>query len=382
MILPEIRTGLKGVKYKLGIIRKETGLFEEAGEGRNLILDSGLDAIADHVFTDLTYYCHIGTGTEPFKRDSGAITTSRAGNVITTGGGAAFFEASDVGRLYKFDSGEEVYINLFTSASEVETVTSGTIAASEGTIWYVNRTTLETENKRTSTRRQESGDNSSIVSAGVWSFKRTHIFSAAASDVTLNEIGWSWSNNTTLFNGSLITGSISLLAGDILVVESIFELVQAPQTTLAQADIGGGGFNTTGTIQIEDPGLMEMPSNGSQPNTSFATPMEPSQTNRQAEVAISENSSAFVAYGSNRATVVLDEREPSIGTYAPGSFFRDKITTFPITDGNSTNINSIELRRSSSYPTLRVLLDNPQTKLNTQTLNLGFRLSWGRDLTN
>jgi len=380
---PIVHTGFLGVKYKLSVLRALTGKLETVAKGHNLILDAGLDMLATNLTANLTRYCHVGTGTGVFQRDSGTTTVSRAGTTLTASG--AYFEANDVGRLFKFDSGEEVYINAFTSTTEVETVDSGTIAADEGTMWYVDRTQLDAETSRTSSYRTDSGDNETTLSAGVLNYKRTHSFSAVGSNVTYNEIGWGPSNSTALYNGSIITGGVSLLTGDILIVESNLELVQSPQTPTAQSDIGSGGFDTTGDIQIESTGLIDISSSGSAENSSFKGSMEPSlngsgTSNRT--LSISSTAQAFTTYGQDVALGSDTRKVYANSTYNNGDHFIDKSATYSISEGNGT-INTICLMDNvSSYPTLRVLLDNPQTKLSSETFALGFRLSWGRVLSN
>lgn len=381
-IVSSHHTGFLGVKYKVGVLRAKTGLYEEVNKGHNLILDAGLDLVATNVIAALTKYCHVGTGTDPFQRDSGSTTISRAGSTLTASSG--YFEAADVGRLFKFDTGEEVYITSFASTTSVDTVDSGTIASSEGTIWYVDRTTLQTETTRTTVYRTDSGDNSRTLAAGVLTYKRTHQFPPVGGGVTYNEIGWGPANSTALYNGSLITGSVVMLTGDILIVESNLELVQSPITPIAQSDVGAGGFNSSGTIQQESIGLVNLASTGNASSTDGGNAMEPSLNGHSAwrKVAVSELATAHPTYGSDFTLAAIGSQQFVNSTYSAGDFFIDKTGVIGIGDGNSSNINSVMIWDGSTRSDLRVLLTSAQTKINTQTLTIGFRLSWGRVLTN
>src|SRR5690606_11548336 len=149
----------------------------------------------------------VGTGTDPVRRDSGAVTLSRAGTTVTASAG--FFEAADVGRLLKMDTGEDMRVISFASSTSVEVDTSRPIAATPGTVWYVNQTALVSESKRSNTYSTDGGANGSTFLVDTWTHKRTFVFSAEAGPVVYREIGWSWTNTVgaNLFGRDLLAGA-------------------------------------------------------------------------------------------------------------------------------------------------------------------------------
>ena len=102
------------VTYETSILEHGFEIARRAPK-KNLLLDSGLDGWAVRTFWDSFSHCVLGDGTAPTKRDSGAITATIAGEVATASAG--FFDPADVGRLLKLDSGQEVKIDGYTSAT-------------------------------------------------------------------------------------------------------------------------------------------------------------------------------------------------------------------------------------------------------------------------
>jgi hypothetical protein len=390
----------EGVKFDLFVKSGRTGKIEKRYSGKNLILDSGLTLWGEQFGASLTIACAVGDGTEVNVRDSGTITCSRSGTTVTTGGAASFFEADDVGRLLRFDTGEETYISSFTSVSEVETVTSGTIAADEFNVQYVDTSILDNELARSGSYQTNSGDNGSTQSAGVVNHKRTHIFSAVAAAVTYQEIGWSndVGAGNPLFNRALISGGISLLSGDRLLVVSNLEIIQSPQTPTTSPNVGGGGFNSEGDIQVEGYGMAAVLPNGGvsfnnegmDPFPSSARCLEPKTTNSDASprIAYGTSTNAFNTYGTPITLPTLGKQGLTRGAVvqeSPSVRSRTNTTTFGTGTGNSSNINWIGIGNSPSSSlsiALRVRLDTPQTKLSSQTLRIQFKKAYGRVLTN
>lgn len=389
--IAEANLDLIGVRYNLFVRNKKKGTgFKKVASGKNLILDNGLDLLGNSKSANMTRYCAVGTGTAPTNRDSSTTTASQSGTTVTASAG--FFEAADVGRLLKFDSGEEHYITTFNSSTEVIVATSATVASSEFTIWYVDDTVLDTESTRTGTCRTDSGDNESTLSAGIVNHKRTHLFPAVGSGVTYQEIGWSSNSGggASLFNRSLIPGGVVLVSGDELLVESNFELEGGPQTSTAQSDVGSGGFDTSGTVQCEGTGISTVTSSGA--TSSFGgidgsdDTLEPNPGSGDS-IKCGTATTAFNTYGtpsSSNSLGLLASSSYSNGSYSNGNFYRDKTGTFSTSSFNSSNINWISMGRSDGGNEIgfRLRLTSAQEKLGTETLVVVLRVSWARTLTN
>jgi len=371
------------VHYTVEVVDAASGrVARRLPRKRNLILDQGLDGIAVRSWVASFTHAAIGTGTTATKRDSGAITVSRSGSTLTASAG--FFEAADVGRLFKFDTGQEVRITAFTSATQVTTADSGAIAAAEGTVWYVNQTGLTTETKRSATYSTDSGANGSTFLSGTWTHKRTFIFSAETGTVTYREIGWSHtaSAGANLFGRDLLAGvGVTLVSGQQLRVIMELSIAYSPATPAAYANVVTG-WTQGGTCGIESLGAGAIATVGANGNPASAGEgMDPHTTGT---VWISTLSTPVVAttesqLSDNPPILALS---PTLAAYASGSFFRDRQVVFSTTQGNSANIRSIGMGTNQFWRSFRVLLNAPETKTSSQTLTLVFRLSWGRVLNN
>ncbi len=353
---------------------------------RNLILDQGLDYFASQLVVNCHRYCAVGTGTNPVKRDSGAITFTRAGSVVTAS--ANFFEAADVGRLLKFDSGPEMKVTVYTDPQNVTVDTSGALGAAEGTIYYVNRTGLQTETARTGNYRADAGDNQATFSVDTWTFKRTFLFPAVGANVTYNEIGWSPSASAgaNLFGMDIISGGDALLAGQQYIVIVRLSVKLSPASGAAVGDVGNNGFNTAGTakfesVQLGDGQAFVGINSAGNAAGSYAT-LEPSHASNLSGSTHFHTATftqqAITSGDVSVGTAIQKNGTPS--TYTPGTFFRDWTSaTVAVNEGNGS-IHGISLSRGSR--TFSVKFTTPQTKANTHTLAATWRLSWNRVLQN
>lgn len=375
------------VHYSVAVLNPDGTVADSRRRKSNLLLDTGLDLAATSRFAALFTYAAVGTSANPVKRDSGAITFTRSADTVTAS--ANFFEAGDVGRLLKFDSGEEMYITAFTDAQTVTVNESGTLGASEGTIWYVNLTGLAAETKRTNTYGSDSGDNGSTYSAPLktWTMKRTFIFSAESTSVTYREIGWGPSStpgSNLLGRDVLAGGGVSLISGQQLKVVVELSFTFAPNEPTEYTNVVTG-WSQDGDCCIEDvntgTAISAVNTNGSTPNVGGF--LEPSETSA---CVLSTLSGALVSMGisSQPDTGKLVIKEMSLATYVAGSFTRRKSVTFTVSEGNSTSIRSIWLTSSTQANNrgFRVLLDAAETKDSAHRLTLRFDITWGRVLTN
>lgn len=353
---------------------------------RNLILDQGLDYFASQLIVNCTRYCAVGTGTNPIKRDSGAITFSRAGTTVTSS--ANFFEAGDVGRLLKFDTGEEMKVTAYTDPQNVTVDTSGALGAAEGTVYYVNRTGLQTETARTGNLRTDAGDNQSTFSVDTWTHKRTFLFPAVGGNVTYNEIGWSPSSGAgaNLFGMDLISGGDSLLTGQQYIVIVRLSVKVSPASGVAVGDVGNNGFDTSGTAKMESvalgdgQGFIGLNSAGNA-SGGYAN-LEPSHQS-SLSCATMFRTLDFTQQAITSGTIFDSDnvqKNATASTYTPGTFFRDFTSAAVAVNEANGSIYGICLGRASRN--FSVKFTTPQTKAGTHTLAATWRLSWNRVLVN
>jgi hypothetical protein len=156
---------------------------------KNLILDQGLDMVADTFYNQVFIACAAGTGTAPTGRDSGTTGTVSGTTMIST---AATFLSTDVGTDVLFDSGQSAKIETYVSPTEVTLLQSLTISAATHFVFqYVNQGSLGDELKRTTNYVTTPGACGASVSAPSITLFRTFLFTPESDLVTYTEIGLS-----------------------------------------------------------------------------------------------------------------------------------------------------------------------------------------------
>jgi len=372
------------VTYETSILENGRVVKKNAPK-RNLLLDSGLDGIADRSFWASFSHCVLGDGTTPTKRDSGAVTVSITGEVATAS--ANYFESADVGRLLKLDSGQEVYISGFTSATEVAVAGASDDAASEATVWYVDESGHQNEIVRTSTLVTDTGANSTTWDGSTLEHKRTFLFPLEVTAQTYKEIGWSHTATAgqNLFGRDLIPGGgDSISAGQQYKVEVKLEVTPSPLSATAAADIGTGGWNSAGDMMLASvvSGFDGWTGGDLVGNK---TTLEPHfNDNRAIILALAD----ITLPGSPQTASLFDF--PSIAgvattkdAYTAGSRQTTFRATFDTTKGNGTIYAiGVGLGQNDNRVGAVQKLTTPQTKDSDHKLELAFSFSWGRVLTN
>lgn len=379
----ELPTQKASGKFHISVV--ENGrVVEEKGWIKNLILDSGLDMVGTNRWVDCFRYCSVGTGTTPTVDDSGATTATQSGTTVTSS--SSFFSVGDVGKILKFDSGEEAYITSYTSDTEVEVSVSRTIAvASQFALWRVNQTQLSNYIKRSDTYLSGSANNGTTFHTNTEAtHKRTWDFSAESGVVTYNEVGVHYDNvnNPTLFSRILIPGGVTLQAGQQLRI--VYELTinyGSDSAQVATANITGwpvgGASSTDGQYQLISNqyfssvltnGNSSTSSNGADPNNS--------------KVLHLHTASSFPSFNGTPSGSTYINLSSSRNPYISGSFKNDWDWDLQVSQGNGANIRSFILSDSSiiNNSFWMFIFDEAQTKQNTHRLFLRFSVSWGRVL--
>lgn len=383
--LPAIPAGhtLFQLRVTRVILNSDGTEFKRVERKKNLVLDQGLDNVAAYSYATLTRYCHRGTGTNPFIRDSGSVTFTVASGTVTAS--SNFFEAGDTGRLLKLDSGEEYYLT-YVSATQC-TVTGADAAASEGTIYYVNRTTLQTETDRTLTCRTSAGDNERSYNGTFrqFTYRRSHLFPAESGSITYQEIGWGPVNTTALFSGLVLSGGgDSLVAGQQYLVISELIITPTPTESTPAPDVGSGGWNTEGDINIESQtsipsrAFSTIDSSGAPTGTGVVEPYVPSEIAALGATFTLVTPMGTADIGAPAGTVW---KAASLGSYAPSQFYIDKVATFGVSEANMT-WHGVGHFAPSTNRILSLKFDTPQVKDDEHTVIVVFRFSWQRVLVN
>ncbi|MDR1279488.1 MAG: hypothetical protein LBK99_01530 [Opitutaceae bacterium] len=341
---------------------------------KNLILNTGLHELSQRTWDEVIRYAAAGTDATPTKRPSGNVTFTQAGTVVTASAG--FFVQEDAGRLLKLDTGEEMAITSYVSGTQVNVSLSRDSAAPDpGTVWYVNQTALIAPVMRTDTYGNGGADNSVTIADGELIRRRTFIFPARTTQVTIREVGWGWYSglNDPLFGRDVLDGAgVPLAVGQQLKI--VLELVIAitplsPALLPGPFQPGGGG----GQIQLEN---LRYPEMVSPSKYDYNCVLSDADTPFRA----ADPSEGAGSLGGNRKSV-----NTSRSAYVNGSYRYEHTATFTLNDGNMEGIRCVSIGwhyYDTFYPVLRVIFDNLQMKDSDHTLTLVWAISWGRILEN
>lgn len=373
-------------EYKLELIRSGKTVAETPFVP-HLLTDAGLDAIGANGFWQSIQEPHLGTAATPtpIRRNGGAVTFTQTGTTLTASGN--FFEAADVGRLFKWgadSAGVDVYISAFVSATQVTVATSAEVAtATAGVVWYVNTSALGarltgitytqlTGATETCSTYEASGNTLTVTFQMMWTS------SAFASGVTLSEIGFSTGAATyVMTDRDVISPTVGALTGDQAKITARMIVKYSGIEAFAVGNIGTG-FDASGTAQYAS-----LAKGGPEGAKTLNNCMDMVNVYYVTIMAFS-SAYAFVGFDATGAgkAVTGTELDASLGAYTAGSHYRDKYVTFPIASANHT-INGFAIcPKLNNLAAFVYKLATPIVKANTQTLYVAFRQSWSRILTN
>lgn len=378
-------------RVKCVVVDSKSGVVvKEYPEQKNLILNQGMDLIATVQVAGVFTNCCAGTGTTPTADDSGLTTAAQSGTTVTLSGGAFTFTntGTDAGKMIKWDTGEEARIVTITDATHAVVANSATVAAAQFTVYRTNQVGLTTESKRTSTYLTGASNCGSTWASNTISHKRTFDFTAEVGAVSYTEIGLSNSSSAgnNLFSRILLGSAVNLVASQQLRVVYTLDMTWTPNTAgSVDTTIITGWSTTTGTAQIQWPALSVVSTAGAVgKNITFDTPcLEPSQSSSTWMYSGSTAHNAFNSAGPSRTSIASVANSPA--SYTAFNFYRETSGVFPVGSGNATNIRTIALMPNpgNSEPTLQglvIILDSDQTKDNTHTLTITWRITWSRTL--
>ncbi len=365
-------------------------------EGHNLILDQGLNGVmTTYAWCRGFDACAVGTGTTPTFTDSGAVTATSSGTTVTSSG--SFFTSGMTGQLINFNTGEQRYLT-FVDATHATLSSSLTVASPTlFTVYAVNQTGLDTEVKRSNSYLSGSGNCGTSFTSTDVAMQRTYDFSAEGSNINYSELGWSntTSSGANLFSRALVSGgTVSVLTGQSLRVVYTLTVTfsnststgsyavtgwpVAPSTLLTGSYSLGNPLGNTGVLPIGSVGT----NGGSNVSTSAAYEIGDASFTGSGSTALRLGTGSTIPTFGNEysAGTTADSISISRGSYSPGTFQRDWIFHFGVSNGNRTDWRGIELRLATTV--FIFVFDENQTKDNTHTLDINVTIAVQRVLTN
>lgn len=385
-------------------------VIRDYGFQKNLILDNGMNNIATSEICELFEKCISGTGTTAQKVDSGSTTISKTGTTVTSS--ASFFASGDVGKLLKWDTGEEHRITSYTNATTVEVAASGTIASAQFTMWNVALTALAAVHADHSAYLTGTGNCETTRIGATLTHRRTYDFPAEAGSVTINELGVSEdTGGSNLFSRVLLSVGVALTSGQQLRVIYELDVTVSPTTPTANTPSASGwpvapASTVDGDEQWQCLQLSAVSDSTGATTTAGAelsgaggigAAMEPFTTTSGSTGSycfISPSATAhntFPGNGPARGTNA-SIKQLNHDSYSAGSFSRTKSATFAVGEANRTDFRSVGVGRYNSgsgddpfdadNQGLVFIFSEAQTKENTHTLTLVFTWTWSQTLTN
>lgn len=385
-MLPSLKQSY-AVEFERIILNADGSVAKRSKPQRNLILDTGMDALAARDIVDNFNFAKVGTGNNPTRRDSATTTVTIAGTTATASG--AFFVSGDVGRLLQTDSGVQRYITGFTSSTVVTVGVAATAGPEEFTIYYVNDTALQAQSKITNTYGSNSGDNGSTWVSPTYTHKRTFVFSAEVGTVTYREIGWSWTTGTALFGRAVFSGGgDTLIAGQQYVIICRVFVTYGPTTIQAVGDVGNNGFNTAGNFNFDSvvdaatvatSGATQNASGyGFGPHTGATVALKAATFSQSAGIV-----NSGISFNGDSSGWW---KQSTLDAYVPGNYTRTHRANWGIADAVGTpygltiggNGNGFGVSRAMSLK-----FTTPQTKDGAHTVAIVWpAISWARELIN
>jgi hypothetical protein len=373
------------LRYKTEVINADGSVAKSNPWKNNLVLDQWLNGLALRDWLASIDYIVVGTGTGPTKRDSGAITFTQAANTVTASAG--FFQLADEGRLFRRDTGEEVYVTHFTDTQHVDVSGApAALGAAEGTIWYVSDIGLGTEVTRFNTRTTGVGEDGATLIGNVLTHHATYLSGPFGAPKLLREIGWSHSavaGNNINGRDVIAGGGDSVGAGQQYKVELQLDVTYTPDAPTAVVDVGNNGFDSSGNavVEVVNSNTVDvMQTNG------FGTGNGGLDTNTQPGVRLIDADFVLQSISSVDPAMpgtLINARMDPVG-YTTGNFYQDFSVIFPVNSGDKT-IYGMTFSTWVGFVAARgfsLKFTTPQTWVNGHTLGIVFRKSWGRILVN
>lgn len=430
--------------YKVGVVDENHNvIWEQEDWGKNLIVNTGMNGVATYTYANIFNWADAGIGIRLNSIPSAdtAATADGAGNIdlsTVQPGGLQNFTAStyvgyasavEEGDMIKFDDGGTTEARVLTVAPTVLTVTPNiTISPSTSfTIWKTSQTALNDHKKYAGSGVSDSvyvnnwpntGTSSSynnVYHRRTFDFPKQTIGEGA---MNFTEIGLRFGSSigtSNLFSRIVLPFSVYVDVNQRLRLSYELKVSWYPTSSINRPNVsvvgwpapGYGSTNTNGSESLQkfDSAINHLNPGGTCKFVGYVNSagqaqgggvLEPSNAGR---IFVSTDTRSLQPFLSSvdrdtpaSATVVA----ASLATYIPLSFYTDRYVTFTEAEGNynggsSPGIASIGIGRtnnpnvgdaaSAAEQAFCFVFEQTQSKLNTQTLTLDFRSSWGRILS-
>ncbi len=391
-------------RFKVQVInRGSLEIVKELPWKNNMITDFGLNSWNNRLPRTSVQFCAVGTDGTPNVIDSEAITATQSGTVVTAS--ASIFTASDVGRLFKFDSGEESYITSYAGVTEVEVTDSQTIAgATLFAIWKVNDNSLGNfiANSIAINDIEDYFPSTTIRNGTSVTTKKIY-YIPISGGTTIREIGGFYVSPTNLTSRAVIDGGLFVESNQDLLIT--YELVTSyGDSSLLSPQSGimnitgwpiGGASTTDGDFMLVNMGYQGLSDlnlaiestqnylNDTEHDVSpFNDPtLDPAADGLRLYYSTSADALPSFPLGTDILDFTNSGGVAAYSSYVNGSFTQNVTFTVGGFDMNSSSIRKLAITWDNVL-IWAFRFDENQTKQEGDELTLIWKWTWGRVLVN
>jgi hypothetical protein len=394
-------------KYKVSVLDKENSIiWEQKDWQKNLIVNQGMDKLAQYSYADIMFVAFCGSGTVINSyytgNSSGSVSTSTltlvpgpTGLQSLTSSIGGWLSIVQVGDMVHFDNAAEVMVTAVSNLSASVTPSS-TIPLQPFTIYKTSQTGLQSLLHLAGTNNYFAGTGycgttHSGMNNNITQNRRTWDFNYETSSINVNEVGVGWTvgsaqnpqpSDSYVFSRVLLPSTVSIAANQKL--RLIYELdiaitpnASSPGIPFTGSIIGWGtGSYVPGYQNVGGWYLSNIDINGNDTGVAYLDPAVASP------IFMSNCTASNPTAGTdlNRTNTAYDSTTTTLVPYVPLSFTIYKTGTFSVPQLVRNDLQTIGI--GYAYQTaFCCVFTQPQTKLNTQTLTLTFVSTWGRVLS-
>jgi hypothetical protein len=257
----EIVTKAQG-RYKTRVFNSDGSLDREEYEWKpNLILNCGLDKIANMPWANVFQFAVAGTGTTPTKVDTQS-TASQASATVTINSGGYTFSPSIVGKLLYWP-GTNSYANVtaYINASSVTVAETQTVANASFYVYNVDQTALDQPYSMHCRYVPGSGLCGTEIENNTIRMLRTYDFYVQNTPVLITEVGFKdQPAEPKLFSRVVLQEPQYLAAGQYFQISYELSVTVEPASATSRAvEVSGWpiapSVSTVGTEQIQRLGM-------------------------------------------------------------------------------------------------------------------------------
>jgi hypothetical protein len=390
-------------RAKVQSIDQAGRVAHDFGWTKNIILNTGMDAVANRYWADCFTNCALGNNDTPTIIQGGATTISQSNVTVTLSGGSFVFTntATDAGKVIRFASGGSVRIVSVQSSTSATVNLSQVIASTSFSVYQTTQTALFGEQVRSSELFAGPGAcGTDLTLPGTAVMKRTFDFPTQPrpDSAFYREIGLSWLSapGSQLFSRMVLSADVEIKPTFFPRVIYEFRLILTPGVPTAKTAVFDGWpvlpSTSLGAEEcIEDWGIAVVNASGASVPGFYdgSVPILSNEPSALADVLIGLDTQALAPISGssapNRWAAGSAERLMANEPYVSGTFTRFRTVILDVNEAVSQQLRVFSMGHivtpgARFHPVYTMLFDENQTKTGAESLSARFALRWARNL--